>query len=88
MATASSAAAKSCSFPPLSAAFDDADTNHDNLVSYAEVRVFAVKYRAERDASGPRKPNLTRAPAGQAFQRIALRVKCALNAGILSAKSY
>ena len=35
-------------FPPLSAAFDDADTNRDNLVSYAEVQVFAVKYRAER----------------------------------------
>lgn len=35
-------------FPPLSAAFDDADTNRDKLVSYAEVQVFAVKYRAER----------------------------------------
>jgi hypothetical protein len=48
MATASSVAAKSALFPPLSAAFDDADTNRDNLVSYAEVQVFAVKYRAER----------------------------------------
>ena len=36
-------------FPPLSAAFDDTDTDHDNLVSYAEVRVFAAKYRAERE---------------------------------------
>ena len=36
-------------FPRLSAAFDDADTNHDNYVSYEEVREFAVKYRAERD---------------------------------------
>ena len=36
-------------FPRLSAAFDDADTNKDNFVSYEEVRVFAVKYRAERD---------------------------------------
>lgn len=36
-------------FPRLSAAFDDADTNHDNYVSYEEVREFAAKYRAERD---------------------------------------
>lgn len=36
-------------FPRLSAAFDDADTNHDNYVSYEEVRAFAAKYRAERD---------------------------------------
>lgn len=36
-------------FPRLSAAFDDADTDHDNYVSYEEVREFAVKYRAERD---------------------------------------
>ena len=33
-------------FPRLSAAFDDADTNHDNYVSYEEVREFAAKYRA------------------------------------------
>ena len=33
---------------PDGAAFDDADTNRDNLVSFAEVQVFAVKYRAER----------------------------------------
>lgn len=36
-------------FPRLSNAFDDADTNGDNYVSYAEVQAFAVKYRAERD---------------------------------------
>ena len=36
-------------FPRLSAAFDDADTNHDNYVSYEEVREFAAKYREERD---------------------------------------
>lgn len=36
-------------FPRLSAAFDEADTNHDNFVSYAEVRAFAAKYRAERE---------------------------------------
>ena len=35
-------------FPRLAAAFDDADTDHDNFVSYAEVQVFAAKYRAER----------------------------------------
>ena len=36
-------------FPRLSAAFDDADTNHDRYVSYEEVRAFAVRYRAERE---------------------------------------
>lgn len=36
-------------FPRLSAAFDEADTNHDQYVSYEEVRAFAAKYRAERD---------------------------------------
>lgn len=36
-------------FPRLATAFDDADTDHDNFVSYAEVRVFAAKYRAERE---------------------------------------
>ena len=36
-------------FPRLAAAFDDADTNKDGYVSYEEVRVFAAKYRAERD---------------------------------------
>ena len=36
-------------FPRLAAAFDDADTDHDGLVSYEEVKAFAVKYRAQRD---------------------------------------
>lgn len=36
-------------FPRLSAAFDEADTNHDNYLSFEEVRAFAVRYRAERD---------------------------------------
>lgn len=36
-------------FPRLAAAFDDADTDGDGYVSYEEVRVFAAKYRAERD---------------------------------------
>lgn len=36
-------------FPRLAAAFDGADTDHDNFVSYAEVRVFAAKHRAERE---------------------------------------
>lgn len=36
-------------FPRLAAAFDEADTNHDNYVSYEEVRAFTAKYRAERE---------------------------------------
>ena len=36
-------------FPRLAAAFDEADTNHDNYLSFDEVRAFAVRYRAERD---------------------------------------
>lgn len=36
-------------FPRLAAAFDEADTDKDGYVSYAEVQAFAVKYRAERD---------------------------------------
>lgn len=36
-------------FPRLAAAFDDADTDGNGFVSYAEVRAFAAKYRAERD---------------------------------------
>lgn len=35
-------------FPRLAAAFDSADTNHDDLISYEEVRAFTVIYRAER----------------------------------------
>ena len=50
-------------FPRLSAAFNDADTNHDNYLSYEEVRAYAVIYRAERDkkrqqaAQAPLAPN-------------------------------
>ena len=36
-------------FPRLAAAFDDADTDKDGYVSYEEVRVFAAKYREQRD---------------------------------------
>lgn len=36
-------------FPRLAAAFDDADTDGDNFVSFEEVRVFAAKHRAERE---------------------------------------
>ena len=36
-------------FPRLAASFDEADTNHDNYLSFEEVRAFAVRYRAERD---------------------------------------
>ena len=36
-------------FPRLSAAFDEADPDHDNYLSFEEVRAFAVRYRAERD---------------------------------------
>lgn len=36
-------------FPRLSAAFDEADTDRDNYVSFAEVQAFAARYRAERE---------------------------------------
>ncbi len=36
-------------FPRLAAAFDTADTDKDGFVSFEEVEVFAVQYRAERD---------------------------------------
>lgn len=36
-------------FPRLAAAFSVADTNHDNYLSYEEVRAYAVRYRAERE---------------------------------------
>ncbi len=35
--------------PRLASAFDEAETDQDGYVSYAEVQAFAVKYRAERD---------------------------------------
>lgn len=36
-------------FPRLAKEFDQADTNHDNRISFEEVRAFAKRYRAERD---------------------------------------
>ncbi|MGE4377730.1 MAG: EF-hand domain-containing protein [Burkholderiaceae bacterium] len=36
-------------FPPLSAAFDEADSNHDGFVTPDEIRVFSAHYRAERE---------------------------------------
>lgn len=36
-------------FPRLAGAFDGADTNHDNYLSYEEVRAYAIRYRAARD---------------------------------------
>ena len=64
-------------FPRLSAAFDDADTNHDNYVSYEEVREFAAKYRAERDRQKQRRPHSSpfkrRLPSKRASQG---RMRC------------
>lgn len=37
--------------PKLYAGFDEADTNKDDYLSLDEVRVFAAKYRARRDAA-------------------------------------
>ena len=50
-------------FPRLSAAFDEADTNHDNYLSFEEVRAFAVRYRAERDRQRAEQSAQTPAPA-------------------------
>jgi hypothetical protein len=36
-------------FPRLSKAFSEADTNHDNRISFEEVRAFAIRYRAQRE---------------------------------------
>ena len=49
-------------FPRLSAAFDEADTNHDNYLSFEEVRAFAVRYRAERDRQRAEQNAQTPAP--------------------------
>lgn len=38
-------------FPRLAAAFDTADTDKDGFVSFEEVEVFALHYRAERAAA-------------------------------------
>lgn len=37
--------------PRLYGSFDEADTNHDGYLSLEEVRAFAVKYRARRNAA-------------------------------------
>ena len=57
-------------FPRLAAAFDEADTNHDNYLSYEEVRAFAVRYRAERDLQRAQEKAQTPAPhdANEAHQ--------------------
>lgn len=55
--------------PRLAAAFDDADTNHDNYVTLDEVRAFAIKYRAERDrakAAAQARSDAASAPAAPA----------------------
>ena len=44
-------------FPRLAAAFNDADTNRDNYLSYEEVRAYAVIYRAERDKQRQQQAN-------------------------------
>lgn len=36
--------------PPLAAAFDQADANHDGYVDKDELRAFSAVYRAQRDA--------------------------------------
>lgn len=36
-------------FPRLAAAFDTADTDKDGFVSFKEVEVFTIHYRAERE---------------------------------------
>lgn len=36
-------------FPRLAAAFDTADTDKDGFVSFEEVEVFTIQYRAERE---------------------------------------
>ena len=52
-------------FPRLAAAFDDADTDHDGFASYAEVRAFAAKYRAERDRKKAEQAAAAQPPAAQ-----------------------
>ncbi|ABM34519.1 EF-hand domain-containing protein [Paracidovorax citrulli] len=59
--------------PRLSAAFDDADTNHDGYVTLDEVRTFAVKYRAERDRAKAAAAAASAAPAAPAASAPAAR---------------
>jgi hypothetical protein len=44
-------------FPRLAAAFDTADTDKDGFVSFEEVEVFALQYRAERAAKAAQQEN-------------------------------
>lgn len=37
--------------PRLYGSFDEADINHDGYLTLDEVRAFAIKYRAQRDAA-------------------------------------
>lgn len=37
--------------PRLYSSFDEADTDHDGYLTLDEVRAFAIKYRARRDAA-------------------------------------
>lgn len=53
-------------FPRLANAFDEADTDRDGFVSYEEVRVFAAKYRAERDRAKQQQAPAAPAPAASA----------------------
>ncbi|MBP7351615.1 EF-hand domain-containing protein [Comamonas sp. UBA7528] len=52
--------------PKLYAGFDEADTNKDNYLSLEEVRVFAAKYRARRDAAKAAQAAATPQPAPEA----------------------
>lgn len=52
--------------PKLYAGFDEADTNHDNYLTMDEVRVFAAKYRARRDAAKAAQAAQTAAQPAQA----------------------
>lgn len=49
--------------PRLYKSFDEADTNHDGYLTLDEVRDFAAKYRAQRDAAKAAQAATTPAPA-------------------------
>ena len=52
--------------PKLYAGFDEADTNKDNYLSLEEVRVFAAKYRARREAAKAAQAAVAPTPAPDA----------------------
>lgn len=52
--------------PRLYKSFDEADTNHDGYLTLDEVRDFAAKYRAQRDAAKAAQAATTPAPAPDA----------------------